>query len=57
MISGRDVVAGHQADVSRPECYRAHKVGLQGQAITVPAGELDDGFHASVQQEMRRGKG
>ena len=57
MISGRDVVAGHQADVSGPERHRAHQVGLQGQAIPVPAGELDDRFHAPVQQEVRRGKG
>jgi len=57
VVAGRDVVAGHQADVPGPQRHRAHQVGLQCQAIPIPAGELDDGFHAPVQQEMPRGEG
>src|SRR3954451_17860972 len=57
LVAGRDVVAGHAADVLDAVHRRADDLALEVQAVAVTARELHDGLDATVLERDRHGQG
>ena len=54
LIAGLRIISGQAQQVVDAASRRAHEVGLQGNAVAIPAGELKDGFDALARQHRRR---
>ena len=54
LVAGLGVVAGQAQEVAHAAGGRSHEIGLQCDAVTVAAGELEYGLDALARQDRRR---
>ena len=57
VVAKGDMVAGKGQHIPYPHGSRAEQLALQGQAVTVTAGDLEDGLDPLPLQQGRRSKG
>ena len=57
MVAQLGVVAGQAQDVVNAQHGGAQQIGLEGNAVPVPAGQLEDGVQACILQHLAGGEG